>query len=99
MDAYQWHRHCLEVEPVEPARTTKQQWARLSDQELEERRGELRRWIRTLNIGTPELESIDSTLTAVVDANSESPPGAKQLIAVTGPNALGKSTLVKRWAR
>lgn len=99
MDAYQWHRQCLESEPREPARRTKQQWTRLCDRELEECRGELRRWIRTLNIDTPEFEGIETTLTAVVDANSETPPGAKQLVAVTGPNALGKSTLVKRWAR
>lgn len=99
MNSIQWHRQCVAKEPAEPFPLTKTQWSRLSDAELEAHRTQLRQWIRNLYIDSPELAEIEATLTAVVDANSESPPGAKQLVAVTGPNALGKSTLVKRWAR
>ncbi|MFZ3393948.1 TniB family NTP-binding protein [Rhodococcus sp. 7Tela_A2] len=99
MNSTQWHRHCVAAEPAEPVPLTKAQWLRLSGAEVEHHRDQLRQWIRNLHIDSSELAGIEATLTSVVEANSESPPGAKQLVAVTGPNALGKSTLVKRWAR
>lgn len=88
MDSLQWHRHCVANDPSEPLPMTRSQWARLSDPELDRCRAELRLWIRNLHIETPELAGIESALTAVVDANCESRPGAKQFVTVTGANAL-----------
>ena len=55
-------------------------------------------WMRERSLETPELQRLASALTAAEEANRHTPPGAKQILAVSGPNGVGKSTLMRYWA-
>lgn len=66
--------------------------------ERQSRALELRHWLATRYFTTPDTNAIMRDLTATVDRNRVSPPGAKTISAITGLNGLGKSTLVRRWA-
>ncbi|MFI2294954.1 TniB family NTP-binding protein [Isoptericola sp. NPDC019571] len=58
-----------------------------------------RRWMRSLRFETPAIRQAYQTMTDLVEDNAVSPPGAKDVIAVTAPFAVGKSTLVRTWAQ
>jgi hypothetical protein len=56
-------------------------------------------WVAHLYVETDELATINGVMTKTVKANAGSAPGAKPILALTGPNVVGKSTLMMRWAR
>ena len=58
-----------------------------------------RRWLGSLRVETAENQEAKQKLTDLVQANDCLPPGAKGVIAVTAPFAVGKSTLVREWAQ
>lgn len=99
MDARMWHNYCLLRAPEKPPPLTMQMSKRMSDQERAVYIDQLRRWLRHLYLLTPELETINATMTDLVQAHAEEPPGTKDVIVLTGPNVVGKSTLMMRWAR
>jgi hypothetical protein len=99
VDARMWHDYCHAVIPEEPPILTVAQWKRLPDDARAEQIGQLRRWLEHLYLQTDDLTAIRDAMTAIVRSNAESPPGAKYVIALTGPNVVGKSTLMMRWAR
>ncbi|TQR84343.1 AAA family ATPase [Mycobacterium hodleri] len=99
MDAQHWHDYCVADLPPEPPALTVRQWTRLDDAARCAHTDALRRWLEHLYVQTDELAAISAQMTDTVRANAESPPGAKQVLAVTGPNVVGKSTLMMRWAR
>lgn len=99
MDSQIWHDYCVAPPPPAPAQLTVKQWSALSDDDLKFQIGQLERWLGHVYIETPELNSIARTMTRTVRANAYSPPGAKNIIALSGRNLAGKSTLTKRWGR
>ena len=99
MDARMWHDYCLTEIPEEPPILTAPQWRRLSDHTRAQQISQLRRWLEHLYVQTEELTAMSAAMTAIVRSNAESPPGAKDVIVLTGPNVIGKSTLMMRWAR
>ena len=91
-----WHDYCRTEIPREPSALTVAQWKRLSDLMRDNQIGQLRRWLEHLYLPTEELTAINTVMTAIVRSNAQSPPGAKDVIVVTGPNVVGKSTLMMR---
>lgn len=99
MDSQIWHDFCTRPACPEPNPLTLAQWERLSGAARADHTAQLRQWLRQIYLQTGELAGIAQVISDVVDANSESPSGAKDIAVVTGKNAVGKSTLIKGWAR
>ena len=99
MDSQIWHNYCVSAPPMSPLILTVKQWAALSDLDYELQSEALEQWLGHVYIDTPELKAITHTMTRTVRANAFSPPGAKNIVALSGRNLAGKSTLAKRWAR
>lgn len=99
MNASTWHAYCVTPDPPEPAPLTRQQWKRLSDNELAIRIAETDRWLARFFVHTPELDLCHEWLTKLVHDNANAPPGAKEIAALDGVNLAGKSTFLMRWAR
>lgn len=99
MDAQAWHDYCTSQAVNEPASLTKAQWLTLKQAARRAHIDQLRPWLEHLYIETAELTTIADAVTRTVSRNAESPPGAKRVFALTGPNLIGKSTLMMRWAR
>ena len=98
MDSHLWHAACMRPGPPEPDCHTAAGWSRMTAPERETRVAELRRWLNNLYVDTAGSRAVASQLSAVVDENSETGPGAKLIASVTGVNMLGKSTAVRQWA-
>ena len=99
MDSQIWHDYCVAAPPQPPPVLTVKQWAALTDQDFGLQIEMLEQWLGYVYIETPELAAITRTMTRTVRANAYSPPGAKNIVALSGRNLAGKSTLAKRWAR
>ncbi|WP_162460756.1 MULTISPECIES: hypothetical protein [unclassified Mycolicibacterium] len=99
MDAERWHTWCTKPLVDEPPALTVQQWKELSPAELESHIRWMNRWLRQIYLETDELAAVSREMTAIVEDNAFTPPGAKTIIGVTGPYLIGKSTLLMRWGR
>ncbi|MGV0813490.1 hypothetical protein ABQF34_16125 [Mycolicibacterium boenickei] len=99
MDAQQWHDFCVASPPPAPDVLTAQQWKKLSDNQFEAHVKRLESWLGYVYIETLEASEISDRITCYVKRNAAKPPGAKDVIVLTGPHAIGKSTLIMRWAR
>lgn len=98
MDARRWHRDSHATGLLQPPAVDRHSLAAMSRTRRIAYADEVRSWLRGRTILTPTLKSVADSLTDAEAANRESPPGAKTILAVSGPNGLGKSTLVRRWA-
>ena len=99
MDAQLWHDYCVAVPPEEPPALTRPQWKNLSDEQRDAHIDRLNLWLNHLYVDTEELTAITTTINKTVKNNIRRPPGARELIGLTGPNLIGKSTLMMRWGR
>jgi len=93
MDAILWHRHATTASPPAPEALPPGRPATSSHVTA------VARHLRATHFPAAVLEGLAVDLSATVDANAQRPPGSKQVLAVTAPNAAGKSTLLKQWAR
>lgn len=98
MDARRWHRDCHATMVPEPVGLDWQGFEAMSTDSRTAYADQVRSWLRSRTILTPTLGAVAEALTEGETSNRESPPGAKTILAVSGPNGLGKSTLVRRWA-
>lgn len=98
MDARRWHRDSYATGQSQPLAVDRQSLAAMPRTRRIAYADQVRSWLRGRTILTPTLVSVADSLTGAETANRESPPGAKTILAVSGPNGLGKSTLVRRWA-
>jgi len=71
----------------------------MTDQERAAHVDRLTEWLQSLFLPTGDVKAIYSEITKVVRINRLTPPGAKTLPALSGPNFAGKSTMMMRWAR
>lgn len=75
------------------------QWRRLSGPARQDHLHRLRGWMGSLWFETPAMAAAMAGTSRVVDDNSYTAPGAKKIDAISGPYAVGKSTMINRWAR
>ncbi|CDO31104.1 TniB family NTP-binding protein [Mycolicibacterium porcinum] len=99
MDARMWHNYCLLKAPEKPPPLTLKLAKSMSDEERAAYIDRLQRWLEHLYLLTPELEVICAAMTNVVRVNARKPPGTKDVIVLTGPNVIGKSSVMMRWGR
>lgn len=99
MDSRQWHKQahqCTSAMPVpwEPARVQES-----PQDQLEAYAAEVRSALRAQRLRSPAHEAIAASLTnALTHAESE-PPGARTILSLSAPYAIGKSSLIKDWAQ
>ena len=58
----------------------------------------LEKWLGHLWIDIGDLQQVCDVMTAIVRKNATSRPGAKRILGLSGPFAIGKTTLIQRWA-
>lgn len=99
MDSRQWHKQahqCTSAMPVpwEPARVQES-----PQDQLEAYAAEVRSALRAQRLRSPAHEAIAASLTnALTHAESE-PLGARTILSLSAPYAIGKSSLIKGWAQ
>lgn len=99
MDAELWHEYCMTQPPSEPTPATVRRWKAMTDRERAAHLDRLTEWLYSLFVPTSDVKAIYDEITKVVRINKLTPPGAKTLAALSGPNYAGKSTMMMRWAR
>jgi hypothetical protein len=99
VDAQRWHEICSEESPEEPPRLTAAQWRTLPEAERNTHIDQLDRWLNRIYLETDKLTAIAAAMTNTVKTNTRRPPGAREIIGLTGPNLIGKSTFMMRWGR
>ncbi|MDT5055091.1 MAG: hypothetical protein QOF66_3457, partial [Mycobacterium sp.] len=99
MDSRRWHDWCTCAAPAEPPPLTVKQWNALGDAPRRSHIKQLRRWLRQCYFETAQFDGVTKRLNAIVERNSETLPGAKEIAVITGPNTIGKSAFVMNWAR
>jgi len=99
MDAYLWHQQARAEAVEAPSVHTVAEIRAMSTSARESYVGARRRWLRSLRFDTAAARWARRTLTDLVEDNRHSPPGAKDVIAVSASFAVGKSTLVRAWAQ
>ncbi len=99
MDARLWHEQARTETLAAPTPKTIAQLRAMSTSSRTRYLSHRRRWMRSLHFDTPATRQARQALTDLVEDNLTSMPGAKDVIAVTAPFAVGKSTLVRTWAQ
>jgi Bacterial TniB protein len=99
MDSRRWHDWCTCSGPVEPPPLTVEQWNALDDVTRISHIDQLRRWLHQYYFATAQFDYVAEGLNTIVDRNAQTPPGAKEIAVITGPNTIGKSAFIKDWAR
>jgi TniB protein len=98
MDSQLWHEQCLAEPPVEPPHLSSKQWRAMSDETRQAHIKQLDAWLGHLYLPTAAFTQIERVLDETLRDNSVSRRGAKQIVILTGPNVIGKSTFMLRWA-
>ncbi|MBS1696154.1 MAG: TniB family NTP-binding protein [Actinobacteria bacterium] len=78
---------------------TVRQWKALTDTQRRSRIEQLERWLYQCYFPTAQFDDVAAGLDAIVHRNALTPPGAKEIAVITGPNTIGKSAFIKQWAR
>lgn len=99
MQAEQWHDFCHQAPPPEPAHLNRRQWNALSAANREAHLAQLEWRLSNLFVNTDQLDALCKKWSDTVHYNAVSQPGAKSIIGLSGPNVIGKSTVMMRWAR
>lgn len=99
MDSQEWHDNCVKELPHEPSRQSSKQLNAMSDQARHAYIEQLEAWLARLYLPTAAFTEIEHALDRTVQDNMLEGPGAKQIVVLTGPNYVGKSTFMLRWAQ
>ena len=99
MDAELWHSWCTTPMVEEPPALSLYQWKHLASDDREAHTDCLDKWLRQTYLDTAEWRAVSSTITKLVTNNSRERLGTKDIIVLTGPNVIGKSTLMMNWGR
>ena len=98
MDSHLWHRQVSEERraPCPPA------WSahRLDASTVAERQqyaATVRRYLRNRALYSPKHRDLANDLAHALTEVEDEPPGARTIISVSAPFAVGKSTLIKQW--
>jgi hypothetical protein len=99
MQAQQWHDFCHRAPPPEPAHLNRKQWHALSGSNREAHLAQLEWWLSNLYVNTDQLDVLCKKWSETLRYNAISHPGAKSIIGLSGPNVIGKTTVMMHWAR
>jgi len=99
MDARLWHQQARMTPPPAPQRLSLKELRNLTGAPKAEYLRRRRRWLSGLQFTFDEGLRATTQLTDLVDTNQLRPPGAKDVIGISAPFAVGKSTLVRSWAQ
>lgn len=97
--AQAWHEQACRKAPTEPTPVSALGWERLHEQGRQAHLHQLRGWMGSLWFETATMRTTMAGISRVVDDNRYTAPGAKRIAAISGPYAVGKSTMINRWAR
>ncbi|MFF0944145.1 TniB family NTP-binding protein [Kocuria sp. CPCC 205300] len=98
MDSITWHKHAVMSAPEPPEPFDLKELRSLSPDELHLHQRRLAHWLPGRFVDSQLLRDHIAELNASWYYNEACMPGSKSILAVTGPNTIGKTTLVRRWA-
>ncbi|WP_428339846.1 TniB family NTP-binding protein [Mycobacterium sp.] len=99
MDSRRWHDWCTAPTPEEPPPLTLQEWGALNSAQRRSQIDHLKRWLHQHYFTTAQFDVVTQRLNTIIERNAQTPPGAKEIPVITGPNTIGKSVFIKDWAR
>lgn len=99
MDSRRWHDWCTGAVPEEPVPLTLKQWGALTSSQRRSHIDRLKRWLHQQYFTTAQFDAVTQRLDTIVERNAQTPPGAKEIPVITGPNTIGKSAFIKHWGR
>lgn len=99
MDARMWHRQASTPPAVLPDPISSARFDALADQDQDAYWAELSQQLPALVIPSLLTARAEQRLNGLVSVNNRRPPGAKSVIGIDAPFAVGKSTFVKAWAQ
>lgn len=99
MDAESWHRQAVSRGPNPPEPLSLMELRGLSPSEREIHLEAFAGWLFRRYVDSQALRDHTTELNAAWAYNTMSLPGSKSIIAVTAPNTVGKTTLVRHWAQ
>lgn len=98
MDSHQWHDWCTSAEPEEPPLLTLRKWRALEGAQRLSLIRQLKRRLYQTYFPTAQFDDMAHRLDASLEQKAMSPPGSKDILVITGPHTIGKSTFIMRWA-
>ncbi|WP_256838927.1 TniB family NTP-binding protein [Ornithinimicrobium faecis] len=99
MDANMWHRQALGSTTTRPDPIPVAGFDQLSTEEQDTYWAELFSSLPALVVPSVLAERAKQRLSELIAGNDRRPPGAKSVVGVDAPFAVGKSTFVKAWAQ
>lgn len=98
MDSHLWHRQVSDERHAPSLRA----WSthRLDSTPFAEREqyaAAVRRYLRSRPLHSPKHRDLASDLAQALAEVEDEPPGARTIVSVSAPFAVGKSTLIKQW--
>ncbi|QDO87081.1 hypothetical protein FNH13_01050 [Ornithinimicrobium ciconiae] len=98
MDARMWHRQALGTGPELPQPAPTAVFDSLPTTEQDDYWAELSHTLPALVVPSVLAQRAEQRLSRLLAINDRRPPGAKSVIGIDAPFAVGKSTFVKSWA-
>lgn len=99
MDARMWHRQATATPTALPDPMPATRFDSLPVEEQDAYWSELSQGLPALVVPSVLTARAEGCLTRLVAVNDRRPPGAKSVIGIDAPFAVGKSTFVKTWAQ
>lgn len=99
MDSHLWHRHANSTTIQAPTPWTGAQLECSSDRARGQYASEVRRFLRGRTLISPKHEAVSAELDQALAWVEDEPPGARTILSLSAPFAVGKSSMIKQWAR
>lgn len=99
MYSLQWHQQCESPSSPAPQPLSASQLSTLTPEEQRTYALEVRALVQGRTIWTSHLDLVTDNLTSAERWNRQRGSGAKTIAALSGENGVGKSTIVRQWAR
>lgn len=99
MDSHHWHRQARSGCPEAPSAWTPTQLQASSVGDRERYAAAVRRYLRRQRLSSPKHTAVTQLLGESLAEVEDEPEGARTIIGLSAPFAVGKSSLMKSWAQ
>ena len=99
MDSQQWHGQASAIPEPSPTPWSAAELRGADVPTREAYASQVRRWLRATPLDSPKHHDVADALGRALADTREEPPGARTLLSLSAPFAVGKSSLIKSWAQ
>lgn len=98
MDSHLWHAQISSCTTPAPPAYDGRQLVNGQVRDREEYAAQVRRHLRGRRLVSPKHDDVTAQLDRALKEVEAEPPGARTILSLSAPFAIGKSSLIKRWA-